>query len=178
MAHIQTLPPRSRSADDISVGITAATILFIVILAVAAVWDPTIRILHVCEALLYTGVAFLCVRGSKFGYALGVASGLFWLWMAWGLTTFVANGFQVLALSLRVHQVRRPDILIALPAAASMIALVALSITGYARSSRKFARDIGMFVLAFIAVTTFYLAIFTAFTPRYLEMFRPILRML
>src|SRR5437899_459956 len=111
MAFVQTLPARS-GRSFVSGGIIATTVLFIAILAVSALWDPTIRILHLFEALLYAGVAFLCVRQSKAGYALGVASGAFWLLMAWGLTTFVKNGFQMLALSIRVHQLRRPDLLI------------------------------------------------------------------
>ena len=177
MPHAQTLPTRPHR-DVVDNGIIAATALFIPILALSAFWDPTIRVLHLFEALLYVGVAVLCVRRFKVGYALGVASGAFWLLMAWGLTTFVKNGFQTLALSLRVHQLRRPDLLIAIPAWASMIALVALSILGYARSSRKSARDIGVFVIASVAVIAFYFAIFTAFTPRYLEVFRPVLRLL
>ena len=51
--------------------------------------------------------------------------------MAWGLTTFAKNGFQMFALSLRVHQLRRPDLLIAIPAWASMVTLVGLSVWGY-----------------------------------------------
>src|SRR5438105_152873 len=168
MAYVQTLTTGpSRITAIIRTGIVTATVVFIAILALAAFWDPTIRVLHVCEALLYGAVALLCVRETKIGYALGVASGAFWLWMAWGLTTFVTNGFQVLAVSLRTHQLRRPDILIALPAWAAMLVLVGLSIWGYSRLRRKRQSDIGMFALAFLAVAGFYLAIFAAFTPRY-----------
>jgi len=178
MAYVPTVPTRPRTGDVVSNGIVAATVLFVVILAVSAFWDPTIRVLHLFEALLYAGVAALCIRRMKIGYALGVASGAFWLWSAWGLTTFVKNGFQMLALSIRIHQLRRPDLLIAVPAWASMVTLVVLSVWGYAGLSRKSIRDLGLFVLAFVAVAAFYVAIEAAFTPRFLEMFKPVLRML
>src|SRR6266850_5177625 len=85
MAYVPTVPTRPRTGDAVSSGIVAATVLFLVILAVSAFWDPTIRVLHLFEALLYAGVAALCIRRMKIGYALGVASGAFWLWSAWGL---------------------------------------------------------------------------------------------
>jgi hypothetical protein len=178
MADVKTIPPSMHSRRMVGNGIIASVAVFIPILAIAAVFDPTIRVLHLFEALLYAGVAFLCVRESKVGYALGVASGAFWLLMAWGLTTFVKNGFQMVVLSIRTLQLRRPDLLIAVPAWASMMALVGLSIWGYSRLTRKSMRDVGVLVFAFVAVVAFYLAIFAAFTPRYLEMFRPVLRLL
>ena len=52
MAYIQTVPTRPRTGDAVSSGIVAATVLFLVILAVSAFWDPTIRVLHLFEALL------------------------------------------------------------------------------------------------------------------------------
>jgi hypothetical protein len=145
--------------------------------ALFRVLGPHDWVLHLFEALLYAGVAALCIRRMKIGYTLGVASGAFWLWSAWGLTTFVKNGFQMLALSIRIHQLRRPDLLIAVPAWASMVTLVVLSVWGYALLSRKSTRDLGLFVLAFVAVAAFYVAIEAALSPRFLEMFKPVSRM-
>src|SRR6266513_5857450 len=95
----------------------ACSVIFIAMLAVAAYWDPTIRVLHVFESLPYFAAAALCLRHNRFGYALGVVSGAFWLWTAGFLTTFVRNGFERLAMLIRTGAVDRFDILIAVPAA-------------------------------------------------------------
>src|SRR5437867_7824073 len=81
--------------------IVASSALFVVVLALAAYWDPSIRVLHAFEAVPYLLAAILAVRRSKIGYALGVASGVFWLWLAGWLVTFVRNGFEILAILLR-----------------------------------------------------------------------------
>src|SRR5262245_33001206 len=51
---------------------------FILTLAIAAYWDRTIRVLHIFESLPYLFAAILSLRQSKYGYALGFASGAFW----------------------------------------------------------------------------------------------------
>jgi len=99
------------------VGIAVCALAFIVVLAIAAYWDPTIRVLHAFEALPYLGAALLCLRRTRFGYPLGAVSGTFWLWTASFLTSFVRNGFERVSMLMRTGHVDRPDILIAAPAA-------------------------------------------------------------
>ena len=50
---------------------------FIVVLAVSAYWDPSIRVLHVFEAVPYAAAGVLCLRQNKLGYALGFVGGPF-----------------------------------------------------------------------------------------------------
>jgi hypothetical protein len=147
---------------------------FIVILGISAYWDHTIRELHAFESLPYALAAVLCLRGRKSGYVLGVAAGGFWLWMAGTRTTFVRNGFERLSGLLRTGQVDRPDILIAAPAALVTGGLVIFSLWGYFRLRDKSWRDLGLFVAATALVAGFFVAIFAAFAPRYLGMFKPI----
>src|SRR5260221_3190021 len=64
----------SRTTDC---AVVVCSTVFIVILGVAAYWDPTIRVLHVFEAVPYGATAVLCLRRNRFGYPLGVASGAF-----------------------------------------------------------------------------------------------------
>src|SRR4029077_8115527 len=90
------LPPiEAVGADEMrreaDVGAAFCAAIFIAVLGVAAYWDRSIRALHFWESLLYCATAILCLRQIKFGYALGVASGAFWLWMAGFLTTFIRN---------------------------------------------------------------------------------------
>lgn len=147
---------------------------FIGVLGLSAYWDRTIRVLHLFEALPYALAAGLCLGGRKSGYALGVAAGGFWLYVAGTLTTFVRNGFERLSLLLRTGQLDRPDVLIAAPAAMLTGGLVLFSFWGYVRLRDKAWRDVGLFVAATVVVICFFLAIFAAFAPRYLAIFKPI----
>jgi hypothetical protein len=160
-------------ATDLAAAACAA--LFIAILAISAYWDPTIRTLHVFESLLYLAAGLLCLRRRKFGYALGVAGGAFFLWTAGLLTTFIRNGFGRLDMLVRTGSVDRMDVLIAVPAALATAGLVVCSVASYGRLPNKSWRDVGVLAAAFIVVPAFFLAIFRAFAPRYLGMFQGIL---
>jgi hypothetical protein len=147
--------------------IAVCSAFFVAVLAVSAWLDPTIRVLHVAEALPYVGAAVLCLRRKRFGYVLGFASGACWLTMATTRTSFVLNGFQ----RLMAWDFRRPDLLIAVPAAIATAGLALFSILGYARQPAKSGRDALLFVLALVLMPLFFLAIFAAFQPRYLALF-------
>jgi hypothetical protein len=157
------------------VAAAACAALFVAILALSAYWDPTIRTLHVFEAVPYVLAGVLCLRQSTFGYALAAASGAFWLWCAGFLTTFIRNGFERLGALVRTGSVDRLDVLISVPAALATAGLVVFSIVSYVRLRNKSWRDLGVTAIAFAAVPIFFLAIFKAFAPRYLAMFNGIL---
>lgn len=148
--------------------------VFIVVLAVAAYRDQTIRTLHVFESLPYLVAAVLCLRQSKLGYALGIVSGAFWLWMAGFLTTLVRNGFERLDILVRTGSSDRPDVLIAAPAAVAMTGLVPSSGVGDVRLRNRSRRDVTPFAAAIVSVPVFFLDIFTAFAAQYLAMFKGI----
>ena len=145
---------------------------FIVVLALAAYWDPSIRILHLVESCPYLVAAALCLRHHKFGYALGLVSGAFWLWTGGLLTTFVRNGFERLAMLIRTGNVDRLDILIAVPAAVAAAGLVLFSLAGYLQHAGKSRKDIILFLIALVIVPSFFVGIFAAFAPQYLACFR------
>jgi len=146
--------------------------VFIAVLAISAYWDPTIRTLHVFEAIPYLAAGLLCLRRNRSGYALGVVSGAFWVWMAGFLTTFVRNGFQQLAILVRTGSVPRLDVLIAAPAALATTGLAIFSLASYLRLPNKSWRDAGVLAVALVAVPAFFLAIFKLFAPRYLAIFQ------
>ena len=162
---------QGRAIDILAAGCATA---FVVILGIAAYWDPTIRVLHLFESLPYIAAAALCMRRQKFGYMLGVASGGFWLWTAGTLTTFVRNGFERVTMLLRTGHVDRFDILIAAPAACVTGGLVLFSLWGYSRLRTKAWIDLGSFVAALALIAGFFVAIFFAFAPQYLGMFKPL----
>jgi hypothetical protein len=145
---------------------------FVVILALSAYWDPTIRVLHVFEALPYLAAAFLSLRQRKLGYVLGTASGAFWLWMAATQTSFVRNGFEQLATLVRTGRIDRADVLIAAPAACFTGGLALFSLAGYFRLRNKSRKDVLLFALAFLAIAAYFAGMFAAFAPRYLALFQ------
>ncbi len=164
------------TTSKLAVAAAACAVFFVAIMAIAAYFDPSIRVLHVFEALPYLLAAALCLRGNKFGFALAGVSGAFWLWTAGCLTSFVRNGFERVAMLARTGGVDRVDILIAAPAALAAGGLVLFSIFGYLRLQDKSWRDLPPLLAAFILVSAFFVAIFYAFAPQYLGMFHGIFR--
>jgi hypothetical protein len=162
----------------VSLAIAVCAVIFVGILAVAAYFDPSIRALHIFEALPYLLAAALCLRRNKFGYALAAVSGAFWLWTAGFLTSFVRNGFERLAMLVRTGSVDRVDILIAVPAALATGGLVLFSLIGYLRLPGKSWRDLLPLLAASVLVPLFFVVIFYLFAPRYLGMFHGISRRL
>ena len=146
--------------------------LFIVVLALSAYWDPSIRVLHVFEALPYGLAAVLCLQQRKTGYLLGIASGALWLWIAGTLTTFVRNGFDRVAMLLTTGHVDRWDQFIAAPAALATGGLVVFSIQGYLRLRRKSRGDVIAFVAMLATVLLYFVGLFWLFAPRFLDLFK------
>jgi hypothetical protein len=161
--------PGRATGGDILAAVCAA--LFVVILAVSAYWDPTIRRLHVFEALPYLAAAWLCLRQVKAGYLLAIAGGGFWLWMAGTRTTFVRNGFEPVAAWVQTGRLDRPDVLIAAPAACATAGLALCGLWGYLRLRNKSWSDAGLFVIAMGLMLGYFVAIFAAFAPRFLSLF-------
>jgi hypothetical protein len=153
---------------DIAAAICA--LVFVAVLAIAGYVDASIRVLHVFESVPYL-LASALFR-SKIGYAVGLASGAFWLWTAGFLTTFIRNGFQRLDVLIHGGAIDRPDILLSVPAAAATAGLALFSIAGYARRSDKSWSDLLIFGIAAVAVPAYFVGIFVVFAPQYLGMFR------
>ena len=147
-------------------------VTFIVVLAISAYWDPSIRMLHVFEALPYGLAAVLFARKHKLGYMLGAAGGGFWLWMAGTQTSFVRNGFERVAMLITTGHVDRWEQFIAAPAALSTGGLVVFSLWGYLQAPTKRPVDLVHFVAVLAVVPLFFAVIFWLFTPRYLTLFK------
>jgi hypothetical protein len=177
---MSTTVGRSNASDSPKLGNKIDTLAavcataFIVILGIAGYWDRTIRVLHVFESIPYVVAAALCLRQRKFGYMLGAAAGAFWLWTAGTLTTFVRNGFERVSMLLHTGHVDRPDVFIAAPAAIVTGGLVIFSLLGYSRLQNKSWSDLLLFLAATGLVAGFFVAIFAAFAPQYLNMFKAI----
>ena len=149
--------------------------LFVVMLAVAAYWDPGIRVLHSFEAVPYLLAATLIITRRRYGYVLGVAAAMFWLWTAGFLTTFIKNGFERLITLVQTGHVDRWDVFIAVPAALGTGALLVFSGISYFRSANKSRLDALAFLGTMAAVAVFFILLFRMFAPQYLGMFGTLL---
>jgi hypothetical protein len=147
------------------------SLAFVGILAISAYWDPSIRMLHLFEAIPYLAAGWLCLRRVKIGYLLAIAGGLFWLWVAGTRTTFVQNGFALASQWMRTGRLERPDVFIAAPAAIVTAGMALFGLWGYARVRNKAAADIGLFVASLVFVAGYFIAIFAVFAPRFLRLF-------
>jgi hypothetical protein len=163
---------RWHGVDLVTAGCSLA---FVVILAISAYWDPSIRWLHLFEAIPYLAAGWLCLRRVKIGYLLAIAGGVFWLWVAGTRTTFVREGFRFAGRLLQTGQIERPDILIAAPAAIVTAGMALFGLWGYARVRDKSVGDLGLFAASVVFVAGYFIAICAAFAPRFLRLFAGIL---
>lgn len=167
-AAVPALTPSLSLPDRLAV---ASAALFVVILAVAAYWDSSIRVLHFFEAVPYLLAAALITRQRRSGYILGVTCGAFWLWIAGFLTTFIKNGFDRLVSLMLTGHVDRWDIFIAVPAAVGAGGLALCSVLSYLRLTDKSRMDAVRFLGTSVLVAGFFVLSFRLFAPRYLGMF-------
>jgi len=73
---------------------------------------------------------------------------------------------------LQTGTVDRPDILLAVPGFIGTLGLAVFSLVGYGRLNNKSWKDLLLFIAVILLVFLFFIAIFAAFTPQYLGMFR------
>lgn len=62
----------------ISVAIPASAGFFIFVLFIAALFEPSIRVLHFFQALIYVAIIFLTRRNSAWGFGAGCLIAAFW----------------------------------------------------------------------------------------------------
>ena len=103
-------------------------------LILSAVFDPTIRFLHVLQALIYIAVIVLTRKSSAWGFGAGCIIAVFWNYMNLFVTTFVKAGLQQLSILLRTGQLQRPDLLIAVIAAGGHFLLIIACLVGFLRT--------------------------------------------
>jgi hypothetical protein len=148
---------------------------FILVLALSAIWDPTIRWLHFFQAWMYLFTIAFSLRGSRWGYFIGISAAGLWVYVNLFVTTFFINGLQQLAQWIQTGNLARRDLLIAVPAWLSNAVIVAGCLWAYGRMRRAEAADIGRFLLSFALTTGFFAADMAICQPRYLGLFRGLL---
>jgi len=149
--------------------------LFILVLGVSAWWQADIRWLHFFQAWMYIAAIVLALRKNPWGYWIGFSAAGLWDYSNLVATTFFLNGLQQLSQWIQTGHLKRPDLLIAVPAWFANLFVVIGSVWGYARLPRKSQGDLVRLVVAFILTTGFFALDMALFQPRYLGLFRRLL---
>jgi len=136
---------------------------FIITLAISAYWNSSVRLLHLFEAIPF--MVALAMGRNKFGYALGIASGAFWIWMATAKTSWMQVGFEHAVSLFRTGIIENPDLLMGAPAAIVSAGLIVFSLWAYLRLPNKAWTDAAVFVASSGFAVAFFVAIFTVFAP-------------
>jgi hypothetical protein len=145
--------------------------VFILVLVVSAIWDPSIRWLHFFQAWMYLVAMWLGIRRSLWGYLIGMSAAGLWAYSNLFVTTFFVNGLQELAFWARSGHLARPDLLIAVPAWLANVLVLMGCVWGYLQLRRKHLGDALRLAVAFVLTTGFFALDMALFQPRYLGMF-------
>ena len=148
---------------------------FILVLGVSAWWQADIRWLHFFQAWMYIAAIVLALRKNAWGYWIGFSAAGLWDYSNLVATTFFLNGLQQLSQWIQTGHLKRPDLLIAVPAWFANLFVVIGAVWGYARLPRKSPGDLVRLVVAFVLTTGFFALDMALFQPRYLGLFRALL---
>jgi hypothetical protein len=165
--------PRSGNSAWIDVCILVGAGIFLFALALSAVFDPKIRLLHLLQALIYIAVILLTRRRSAWGFGAGALIAVLWNYTNLFVTTFVRGGMQQLGILLRTGHPHRPDLLVAVVAAAGHFLLIAACLAGFLRT-RPSTGDWGQVFAGGVIAVGYFVAILYTAGPQYIGVVRRI----
>ena len=99
--------------------IGGVSLVFILISAAAAYFEPGVRALHLFGCLLYLAVIVLAAKHSKWGYGIGISTAVLWLALSLFGTAFIREGFEAWAEFLKTGHITSAITFLAVPAAIS-----------------------------------------------------------
>ena len=140
---------------------------FIFCLVLSAVFDPTIRVLHALQALIYLAVIFLARRNSAWGFGAGFFIAIFWNYTNLFVTTFIKAGWEQLNALIRTSHLARPDLLIAVFAAFGHFLMIAACLAGFLHTRPK-AREWKRFFAGGVLTIAYFVLIIYTTGPQYI----------
>ncbi len=152
--------------------IYASSGLFILVLLLSAIYDPSIRILHGFQALIYVAVMILARRKSAYGYGAGCITAAFWNWVNLVHTTFIRAGLDQLSNLLKTGHIARPDLFIAVIAATAHFVLIVACLVGFVRVWSKGPLQIVRFLAGGLAALAYFVVIVVAFGPQFVPLLK------
>jgi hypothetical protein len=147
---------------------------FLVALIVSAVFDPSIRVLHALQALIYVAVIVLTRRRSAWGYGAGCVIALVWNAVNLAITGFIAAGFTVIAMLIRTGQLVHAEYLIAVIAALGHAAMIVACAVGFVRL-RPTWRGWARFAAGGVVAVLYFAAIIVTTGPQYVHLIKRVL---
>jgi hypothetical protein len=120
------LDTRTGNARWIDTSIIVGAVVFMLALAVSAIFAPQWRALHVAQALPYIVIIVLTRRGNPWGFGAGVITASFWNW----LLLFRSP----VGIALAHGDVSRPDVAIQLLAALGHFMIIGACLVGFWRT--------------------------------------------
>jgi hypothetical protein len=151
--------------------ILAGAGFFIFALLLSAVFDPAIRLLHALQALIYVAVIMLTRRNNTWGFGIGCIIALFWNYINLFVTDFIRAGLHQLSFLAHTGRVSRPDLLIAVVAAAGHFLLIIACFAGFVRTRPKL-QQWGEFVGGGVLAVAYFVAIIVVAGPQYIGLLR------
>jgi len=140
-------------------------------LFLSAVFEPSIRVLHALQALIYVAVVMLSRRNSPWGYGAGVVVSAFWNYINLFVNTFIRNGVEQLIGLLQTGRIARPDQFLALIAATGHFVLIAACLTGFLKN-RPNAGAWSKFAGGGVLAMAYFVAIIFLTGPQYIPLLR------
>ena len=144
---------------------------FTLALVLSAVFDPTIRVLHVLQALIYVAVIAGTGRNRAWAFGAGCTISALWNTINLVLTTFIAAGAHELVCLVRTGRLERPDLLVAVIAAGGHALLFAACLVGFLRM-RPAVRSWLAFAAGGIAAVGYFAAIIATTGPQYIGLLK------
>jgi hypothetical protein len=169
----QDMEPARDPSRWMLAAIQAGAAFFIFALVVSAIFDPTIRVLHTLQALIYVVVIVLVRRGSPWGFGAGFTIALFWNYTNLFVTTFIAAGLHQLAELLRTGRLSRPDLLIAVFAGAGHFLMIVGYLVCFLRLKPK-RRQGAEFLTAGVLAVAYFVLIIWMTGPQYIPLIKKV----
>jgi hypothetical protein len=152
--------------------IPASSAAFIIILVLAAVFDPSIRVLHLLQGCIYVAIVVLTRQRSAWGYGAGCIIAVFWNWTNLVHTTFVKAGVMELMRLLQTGQLRAPDLVIAVFAATAHFVLIGACIAGYFLLRGRTVREAAKFWAGGLLAVGYFVVIIVMTGQQYVPLLK------
>ena len=149
---------------------------FIFALFLSAVFDPKIRLLHTLQALIYFAVIVLTRRNSAWGFGAGCIIAAFWNYINLFITTFIKAGVEQFWILLQSGQLPRPDLALAVIAAAGHFLLIIACLAGFFRQQPG-VRHWAQFLAGGVLAVGYFAVIIITTGPQYIGLLRRTFRL-
>ncbi len=165
-----------KSGGWVDAWISVGAGFFIFALALSAFFDPKIRVLHALQALIYIAVILLTRRRSAWGFGAGFTIAAFWNYINLFVTTFIKAGLYQFSILLRTGHLHRPDLLIAVIAAAGHFLMMVACLAGFLRG-RPDRKRWGQFAAGGMLAVGYFALIILTTGPQYIGLLKRVFRL-